>query len=137
MLPAALSQRSSAACFRTDGRGERARRDKAAPRAQGRATGTSDYPNLAERRSPCSMCAASRAAAPPDAGRYIRTRCRTIRLAEPFEALREASRTAVLKKTGARPKVFLANLGKLAEFTARAMFAQEFLRGRRHRGGGQ
>jgi methylmalonyl-CoA mutase len=48
-----------------------------------------------------------------------------IRLAEPFEALREAS-DRVLAKTGARPKVFLANLGKLAEFTARAMFAKNF-----------
>ena len=49
----------------------------------------------------------------------------TIRLAEPFEALRDKSDT-VLKKTGSRPKVFLANLGKLAEFTARAMFAKNF-----------
>ena len=49
----------------------------------------------------------------------------TIRLAEPFEALRDKS-DVVLKKTGSRPKVFLANLGKLAEFTARAMFAKNF-----------
>ena len=32
----------------------------------------------------------------------------------------------MLAKTGARPKVFLANLGKLSEFTARAMFAKNF-----------
>ena len=32
----------------------------------------------------------------------------------------------MLKATGARPKVFLANLGKLSEFTARAMFAKNF-----------
>ncbi len=48
-----------------------------------------------------------------------------IRLAEPFEALRDAA-DAVLAKTGARPKVFLANLGKLADFTARTLFAQNF-----------
>ena len=48
-----------------------------------------------------------------------------IRLAAPFEALRDKS-DAILKKTGARPKVFLANLGKLSEFTARAMFAKNF-----------
>ena len=48
-----------------------------------------------------------------------------IRLAEPFEALRDKS-DQVLAKTGARPKVFLANLGKLADFTARAMFAKNF-----------
>ena len=49
----------------------------------------------------------------------------SIRLAEPFEALRDAS-DRMLKKTGARPKVFLANLGKVADFTARAMFAKNF-----------
>src|SRR6185503_14976865 len=43
----------------------------------------------------------------------------------PFEALRDASDTA-LAKTGARPKVFLANLGKPAEFTARATFTKNF-----------
>ena len=35
-------------------------------------------------------------------------------------------RTARLPKTGARPKVFLANLGKLSDFTARATFAKNF-----------
>jgi len=49
----------------------------------------------------------------------------SIRLAQPFEALRDAS-DAVLARTGARPKVFLANLGKLADFTARAAFAKNF-----------
>jgi methylmalonyl-CoA mutase len=48
-----------------------------------------------------------------------------IRLAAPFEALRDAS-DAILSKTGARPKVFLANLGKLSDFNARAMFAKNF-----------
>ena len=33
---------------------------------------------------------------------------------------------AILAKTGARPKVFLANLGKLSDFTARATFAKNF-----------
>ena len=47
------------------------------------------------------------------------------RLAEPFEALRDAS-DHMLAKVGARPKVFLANLGKLSDFTARAMFAKNF-----------
>jgi len=48
-----------------------------------------------------------------------------VRLAEPFEALRDKS-DAILAKTGARPKVFLATLGKLSEFNARAMFAKNF-----------
>lgn len=48
-----------------------------------------------------------------------------IRLAEPFEALRDAS-DRTLAKTGTRPKVLLANLGKLSDFTARATFARNF-----------
>jgi len=48
-----------------------------------------------------------------------------IRLAEPFERLRDAS-DRMLAETGARPKVFLANLGKPADFTARAAFAKNF-----------
>ncbi|QGM95070.1 methylmalonyl-CoA mutase [Methylocystis rosea] len=47
------------------------------------------------------------------------------RLAEPFERLREESdvRRAEL---GDRPKIFLANLGPVAAFTARANFAKNF-----------
>src|SRR5207248_4957445 len=48
-----------------------------------------------------------------------------IRLAEPFEALRDAS-DRILAATGARPKIFLANLGTPADFTARATFAKNF-----------
>ena len=53
------------------------------------------------------------------------SRCRAIRLAEPFEALRDASDRCWLE-TGARPKIFLANLGTLSDFTARATFAKNF-----------
>ena len=42
-----------------------------------------------------------------------------------FEQLRDAS-DRMLAKTGARPKVFLANLGTVADFTARATFAKNF-----------
>ena len=49
----------------------------------------------------------------------------SIRLAEPFEALRDAS-DRVLAATGARPKVFLANLGTPSDFTARATFTKNF-----------
>jgi methylmalonyl-CoA mutase len=47
------------------------------------------------------------------------------RTAEPFERLRDLS-DAYLARTGARPKVFLANLGPIAAFTARATFAKNF-----------
>jgi methylmalonyl-CoA mutase len=48
-----------------------------------------------------------------------------MRLAMPFEALRDKS-DEILKKTGTRPRVFLANLGTPADFTARAAFAKSF-----------
>ncbi|MGP0094421.1 MAG: methylmalonyl-CoA mutase family protein [Xanthobacteraceae bacterium] len=47
------------------------------------------------------------------------------RLAEPFEALRDAS-DRVLVATGSRPKVFLATLGEPADFMARVDFAKNF-----------
>jgi methylmalonyl-CoA mutase len=47
------------------------------------------------------------------------------RTSEPFERLRERS-DAYLARTGERPKVFLANLGRVADFMARAMFAKSF-----------
>ncbi|TMJ02732.1 MAG: methylmalonyl-CoA mutase [Alphaproteobacteria bacterium] len=48
-----------------------------------------------------------------------------IRLAAPFEQLRDTS-DRMLEATGARPKVFLANLGKASDFTARTLFAKNF-----------
>jgi methylmalonyl-CoA mutase len=46
-----------------------------------------------------------------------------MRLAEPFERLRDRS-DAILAATGARPRIFLANIGTHADFTARATFAK-------------
>jgi methylmalonyl-CoA mutase len=45
---------------------------------------------------------------------------------EPFEALRQAAE-AFMARTGARPKVFLANMGPLRQHKARADFARGFL----------
>jgi methylmalonyl-CoA mutase len=86
-------------------------------------TGTSDYPNLAE--APVKVLDVTRVEAPPLPAAVTFEALPQIRLAEPFEALRDAS-DRMLARTGARPKVFLANLGKLADFTARAMFAKNF-----------
>jgi methylmalonyl-CoA mutase len=47
------------------------------------------------------------------------------RYGERFEALRDAS-DAHLKKTGERPKIFLANLGTVAQHTGRATFTKNF-----------
>lgn len=48
-----------------------------------------------------------------------------ISIAEPFETLRDRSEDH-MTKTGARPSIFLATLGPLAEHTARADFARNF-----------
>jgi methylmalonyl-CoA mutase len=47
------------------------------------------------------------------------------RYGEAFEALRAAS-DAYLARTGVRPSIFLANLGAIAQHTARATFAKNF-----------
>jgi methylmalonyl-CoA mutase len=47
------------------------------------------------------------------------------RTAEPYERLRDRA-DAHLARTGERPKVFLANLGPIAAFAARASFAKNF-----------
>jgi methylmalonyl-CoA mutase len=86
-------------------------------------TGTSDFPDLAE--PPVSVLEVAAVAQAS-----VAVACRIeplprIRLAEPFEQLRDAS-DRMLTRTGARPKVFLANLGKPSDFTARASFAKNF-----------
>ena len=48
-----------------------------------------------------------------------------IRLAEPFEGLRDAS-DRMLAACGSRPKIFLAHLGSAADFSPRMAFAKGF-----------
>jgi methylmalonyl-CoA mutase len=100
----------------------RAERQKAAARRKDALTGTSDFPNMHEKSA--AVLDVAPVVPPKEAAAAVTIEpLPRMRLAEPFEALREAS-DRVLAKTGARPKVFLANLGKLSEFTARAMFAK-------------
>jgi methylmalonyl-CoA mutase len=102
----------------------RAERQKAAARRKDALTGTSDFPDLNEK--PAAVLAVAPVATPKESGAApITEPLPSIRLAEPFERLRDAS-DRMLANTGARPKVFLANLGKLSEFTARATFAKNF-----------
>ena len=102
----------------------RAERQKAAARRKDALTGTSDYPNIHEKTPAVLDVAPAVTPKEPVAAVTIEP-LPSIRLAEPFEALRDAS-DRVLAKTGARPKVFLATLGRLPDFTARAMFAKNF-----------
>jgi len=100
----------------------RAEREKAIARRKDALTGTSEFPDIAE--MPVEVLAPSpRLRGEGEGGRRTPLPC--LRLAEPFEALRDAS-DRVLDRTGARPKIFLANLGRLADFTARATYAKNF-----------
>lgn len=77
-------------------------------------TGTSEFPNLAEAEIAVLLPRPAEAiSAAPNASR---------RLAEPYEYLRD--RAESLAKTGEPVKVFLANLGRVADFTVRSMFAK-------------
>lgn len=101
----------------------RAAREAATARRKDAITGTSDYPNLSE--LPVAVIDVPRPAVPAPKAAIKFEALPQIRLAEPFEALRDAS-DRTLAKTGTRPKVLLANLGKLSDFTARATFARNF-----------
>lgn len=87
-------------------------------------TGASEFPNLHEAAAPV-LSAKPVALAPYGEAKFKFDPLPPMRLAAPFEALRDKS-DAALKKSGARPKVFLANLGTAADFTARATFAKSF-----------
>jgi methylmalonyl-CoA mutase len=85
--------------------------------------GTSDFADLAE--MPVSIVDVA-PSWPPARGAEPRwEQLAPFRLAEPFEALRDAADQMCLR-TGARPKVFLANLGPVSEFGTRAAFAKNF-----------
>ena len=87
-------------------------------------TGATEFPNLHEAHV-AVLEAKPVALAPYGEAKFKFDALPTMRLAEPFEALRDRS-DRILKSKGARPQMFLANLGSPAEFTARAAFAKSF-----------
>jgi len=102
----------------------RAQRQQAVAHRKDALTGTSDFPDLHE--TPPAVLDVAKIVAPKESAVAVATEALPrIRLAEPFERLREAS-DRFLAARGSRPKVFLANLGKLSDFTARAGFARNF-----------
>jgi methylmalonyl-CoA mutase len=87
-------------------------------------TGATEFPNLHEAQ------VAVPEAKPVVLAPYGETKFKfdalpPMRLAAPFEHLRDRS-DQILKSGGARPKIFLANLGTQADFTTRATFAKSF-----------
>ncbi len=93
-----------------------AERAKNVARRKDALTGASEFPNIAEK--PVTVLAPIPAAHAP-AGALV-----AHRLSEPYEALRDKSDALAAK--GKRPSVFLANIGPIAAFTARATFAKNF-----------
>lgn len=100
----------------------RAARLTAAARRQDALTGVSIFPNLKEADATVD---APFPASPPAAPAGKVAPLVPIRLAQPFETLRDAS-DRWLAESGARPAVFLATLGTPAEFTPRATYARNF-----------
>jgi methylmalonyl-CoA mutase len=95
----------------------RAEREANVARREDSLVGTSDFPNLAE--DEVAVLAEARLS-------VVSVRKKALapmRLSEPFERLRDRS-DAYRAEHGTRPKVFLACLGRPADFNARASFAK-------------
>jgi len=99
----------------------RGEREAAVARVRDPLTGTSAFPDIHE--LPVAVLEAAPADAPVTSVGAMTLPA--IRLAAPFEQLRDQS-DRILAATGARPKIFLANLGTPSDFTARATFAKNF-----------
>jgi len=97
----------------------RAKRRAAIEKRRKPITGTSEFPNIAE-KPVITLPVAPWPAAQPHADAALRIEpLPQVRLAEPFEALRDASE-AHAAKTGTAPRAFMANLGRIADFTTRS-----------------
>jgi methylmalonyl-CoA mutase len=87
-------------------------------------TGTSDFADLDE-PAVAVLGVASITEPPATTATVTLEALPRIRLAEPFEHLRDAA-DRMLAETGSRPTIFLANLGVPADFSPRATFARNF-----------
>jgi methylmalonyl-CoA mutase len=97
-------------------------REKDVARRKSVLTGASEFPNLREARA-AVLDVKPVAFAPERKAGITFDPLAPMRLAAPFERLRDKS-DEILKASGARPKVFFANLGTPADFTARVTFAK-------------
>lgn len=104
--------------FQRDVAGVREARAKALARRKEKLTGTSEYPDIGEK--PVSVLAPLPAAGPRPSWQVFLPALEPHRLAEPFEALRDAAEVA----PAGRAVLFIAALGPVSAFTARATFAK-------------
>src|SRR5262249_2135031 len=101
----------------------RAERERAVATRKDALVGANEFPDLDEAKVQVNDVA--RASTPPRPVAIPIEPLAQMRLAEPYEALRDAS-DRMLASTGTRPRIFLANLGASADFTERATFARNF-----------
>jgi methylmalonyl-CoA mutase len=102
----------------------RAEHERAAAHGKDILTGTNAFPNIDE--TPPAVLAIRPSLPAKDEPAQVTTEpLPRLRLAEPFERLRDRS-DRILAATGSRPKIFLATLGTPAQFSARANFARNF-----------
>jgi methylmalonyl-CoA mutase len=97
-------------------------RAKAVATGRRELTGVSVFPMLGED----GVKVAPNPAPPPLTGTQHVRPLTPHRLTEPFEALRDAA-DVFLAKTGARPRIFLANLGEIVEHNTRSTWVWNFL----------
>ena len=101
----------------------RAAREANVARRKDVLTGASEFPNLHE--ADAIVEDVKPAARAPTSDPIKFEPLTAMRLAMPFERLRDRS-DRIARQKGARPRVFLGNLGSAADFTARATFAKSF-----------
>lgn len=99
----------------------RAAREAAMARRKDALIGTSDFPDLGE--DAVAVLDGAKSAPRDTNGEQTAEPLRPARAAESFEALRDRSDT-YLAAHNARPKIYLACLGRPADFNARASFAK-------------
>jgi len=114
-LEAGLIQRKVAAA--------RTERERAVATRRDALVGANEFPDLGE--AAAQVLDVARASVPAMPVAVPIAPLAPMRLAEPYEALRDAS-NRMLASTGARSRIFLANLGASADFTERAIFARNF-----------
>jgi methylmalonyl-CoA mutase len=101
----------------------RAERERAIATRKDALVGANEFPDLGEAR--VVVLDVARVSVPPMPVAIPIEPLAQMRFAEPYEVLRDAS-DRMLATTGARPTIFLANLGASADFTDRATFATNF-----------
>jgi methylmalonyl-CoA mutase len=102
----------------------RAAREHAVARRFEILTGTSGFANLDEVQVAVRDVAPLPLPPPVEADAFRFEPLCAIRLATPFETLRDTADWMLLRR-GARPTIFLANLGEASDFAARARFAAD------------